>query len=622
MALESEGERSKLFTRRAFLLAGGQGVLFTTLMGRMYYLGVVESGEYKTLAEENRVSLRVLAPDRGEILDRKGEKIATNRKDYRVFVIPEQAGDMAETLKALGNIIKISERDEKRILRRVRRQRAFFPVTVAENLNWDDFARINVELPDLPGVQPDAGQTRYYPDGHIAAHVAGYVGPVSDRDLDEDPVLQLPGFKIGRSGLEKSFEKELRGRAGSSRVEVNAYGREIRELDRQPGGKGDSLVLTIDLELQKFATKRLGEESASVVVMDVWNGDILAKVSSPSFDANDFNLGFSQENWNALMKDPRHPLVNKCLSGQYPPASTFKMAVALAALEEGVVDKHEKVHCSGRHKYGNRYFHCWKPNGHGRVNMTESLAHSCDVYFYIIAERLGIDRISAMARKLGLGEAYGLGIASEASGLVPTREWKMGTLGEPWHRGETLNVGIGQGALLATPLQLAVMTSRIANGGYAVKPRIVHAVGDRVIPYDVAERMPFSAENIKIVQQGMIDVLRRGGTAYGSRLPSKTGGMAGKTGTAQVRRITQAERTEGLEKLKKRPWKERDHALFVSYAPIENPRYALSVVVEHGGGGSAVAAPIARDVMKKVLELDPLKTPPILPGVNNPGSAD
>lgn len=607
--MRSETERFSTFTRRGALLAGAQGLLSIALAGRMYYLGVVQSDQYKTLADENRFSLRLLAPERGEILDRAGRRLATNRHDYRVFLIPEQSADMVDTLNRLGRIIEISEGTRNRIFKQIKRQRGYLPVTVASNLSWDDFARINVESPNLPGIQPDVGPTRLYPHGAHLAPVTGYVGAVSEEERQRDnPLHSLPGFKIGKSEIEKSVDDYLRGTAGSSRVEVNANGRVVREVARQDGLAGEDVTLTVDLELQRYAAERLGEESAGVVVMDMDTGGVLALVSTPSYNPNDFNLGISPENWQALVKDPRTPLVNKAIAGQYPPGSTIKMLVILAALEDGLVDPDETVYCNGKHRFGDRTFHCWEERGHGRVDLLDSIAKSCDVYFYELAPKVGIDRIAAMARRFGLGGGFGLPLSSEAAGLVPSRDWKMGAIGERWHPGETLVTAIGQGYMLATPLQLAVMTARLANGGRRVKPRLIRSIGGVELPLEPAEPLGIDAEQLALVARGMEMVLEEDGTAYLSRLRGEGFSMAGKTGTSQVRRISKAEREAGVVKNEDKPWQERDHALFVAYGPQPSPRYALSVVVEHGGGGAKYAAPIARDIMRRTLEIDPAGT--------------
>lgn len=608
--MSSEGLRHKVFSRRAALLAGAQGLLGLTLAGRLYYLGVVEADQYEMLAEENRISIRLLAPRRGEILDRFGELLAGNRQDYRVFLIPEQARDIHETLARLGRIIEVSERDRQRIERQVARQRKFLPVTVVEGLDWGSFARINVETPDLPGIQPDSGLSRWYPDGGAASLPVGYVGAPAEEELDGDPLLTLPGFRLGKRGIERSLDRALRGKAGSSRVEVNAYGRVIRELARSEGEPGEEVVLTLDAALQRSVTGRLGEESAGVVVLDVETGEIYVHASTPGYDPNAFNFGISRENWQALLKDPRKPLIDKAIQGQYPPGSVFKMVVALAALHEGVADAGTTHYCNGRHRLGDNVWHCWKRQGHGRMDVVEALAQSCDVFFYRVAHELGIERIADWARRFGFGETFGIGVAGESAGLVPTPGWKRAATGEPWVGGETLNVGIGQGALLATPLQLAAMTARIANGGRAVLPRLVRSVGGEARTA-VADwpSLDLDPQWLALVHRGMEKVLERGGTAFASRLDVDGRKMAGKTGTAQVRRITQAHRDSRIEQ-SELPWRERHHAWFVAYAPVDTPRYAACVLVEHGGGGGGVAAPIARDIMAEVLRRDPAARPP------------
>ena len=592
------------------MLGGFQGLLSTALIGRLYYLGVIESGQYKMLAEENRVSLRFLAPERGEIFDRSGRLLATNRRDYRIFLVPEQTSDVEATLNSLGQMIALSDDQTRRLLERIRRQRSFQPVSIAENLDWETFAKVNVASIKLPGVQPDAGRTRFYPEGRATSHVVGYVGPVTKEDVADDPIFHIPGVKIGRAGLEATFDLALRGQAGTSRFEVNAYGRVVRELTRQEGEVGENLKLTIDLELQKYVVERMAEKSAAAVVMDVEYGDILVQASTPAYDSNQFNLGFSQEDWNALVQDPRKPLINKCLAGQYPPGSTFKMIVALAALEAGEVSSSETVLCTGEHEFGGRIFHCWKEHGHGRLSMTDAIGQSCDIYFYTVAHRVGIKRIAAMARRFGFGEAHSIGLGGQAKGLVPDKGWKMANYGERWQGGETLIIGIGQGALLTTPLQLALMTARIANGGKQIRPRLIQALGTESLPPGPAPEMGINQRHLDLVRAGMIKTMKAGGTAFGSRIVNRGYRMAGKTGTSQVRRISAAEREAGLETLSQRPWKERDHALFVGYAPIDSPKYAVSVLVEHGGGGSSVAAPIARDLLEKTMDIDPAGSVP------------
>lgn len=603
--MHRDSERHKLFSRRAAMLAGGKAALLSALVGRMYYLQVVEADRYKTLADENRINFRLLAPPRGRIVDRFGVPIADNQQNYRVVLIPEQTGDVEETLLRLGRIIPISEGEKKSILREISRKRGFVPVTLRENMSWREVARIEVNTPDLPGVMIDVGQSRHYPFAREMAHVLGYVAAVSEGETEGDPLLELPGFRIGKSGIEKVYDLALRGSSGSSQVEVNAFGRVIRELERSEGQPGVRLQLTIDAVLQRIATEKLGEESGSVVVMDVHSGDVLAMASTPGFDPNAFNKGLSTEQWNALISNEKSPLINKSIGGHYAPGSTFKMAVALAALEKGVISADSEIFCNGKMPLGNAVFHCWKKGGHGAVDLNAGIAQSCDVYFYEIARRTGIERIAKMARRLGMGERLGLDLPGERPGLIPSDAWKRGAIGAPWQKGETLLAGIGQGYVLATPLQLAVMTSRLVNGGVAVTPRLTR---DIVKPGGIEPRAPEKPEDLGLVP-AHLDLIRKamntvvnvpGGTAYRSRIEEPDLRMGGKTGTAQVRRISKQEREVRVLKNEELPWKKRDHALFVGFAPVHAPRYAAAVIVEHGGGGSKVAAPIARDVLEAV----------------------
>ncbi len=628
--MERDGSRYKAFSRRLALLGGGQLGLAGLLMARMYYLQVLESDQYKMLAEENRISMRLLAPPRGLVLDRFGQELASNRQNYRVVLIAEQTKGVAETLDRLSRIIPINSHQRSRVLREVKRKRPFVPIKVAENLTWEQFARVNVQLPDLPGVQPDVGEGRFYPSGFETAHIVGYVSSVSEADLTGDPLLELPGFRIGKNGIEKLYDETLRGKAGNSRVEVNAYGRVIRELARHDGQSGDNVVLTIDSGLQEKISRRLADESAAAVVMDIHQGEVLAMVSSPSYDPNAFNLGMSNKAWRSLVQHPRKPLINKAIAGQYPPGSTFKMIVALAAMEAGIAGPGHRVFCNGVVKLGRSKFHCWRHRygGHGWVDMKQAIAQSCDLYFYDLARRIGVDRIGAMARRFGLGEAFGIELVGEKDGLVPSKDWKLAVTGEPWQLGETLITGIGQAYLLATPLQLAVMTARLANGGMAVRPRLSRRQGARNVPGEgarpavgdgpgedgaarqldsAAQPIGVSAANLKVITEAMSDVVNGArGTARKYKLDKEMNAkMAGKTGTAQVRRITKAERSAGGKLSKETPWQERDHALFTAFAPVGAPRYAIAVVVEHGGSGT-YAAKLTKDIMTEVLRDDPL----------------
>lgn len=598
---------SRLFTRRAAVLAAGKATLFAALAGRLYHLQVVQSDQYVMLADENRINLRLLSPPRGRILDRFGEGLAVNRLTYRVVLVPEGTPSVEATLDALRALILVSDRDVRRVLREARRKRGFVPVTVRKDLTWAEVSRIEVNAPDLPGVTIDVGQSRDYPFGNLAAHVTGYVAPVSEAEITGDPLLELPDFRTGKSGVEKAYDLTLRGSAGHSRVEVNAYGRVIRELARQEGQPGEDLVLTLDMGLQAYVTRRFAGESGAAVVLDIATGDVLALVSMPDYDPNAFNRGLSEKSWQGLVDNPRAPLINKAVAGQYPPGSTFKMVVALAALENGVVTPDHQVFCPGHMRLGNRTFYCWKIGGHGTLAMVDAIIQSCDVYFYDIARLTGVDRIAAMARRFGLGERVGVDLPGEQPGLVPTREWKLAARGVPWQKGETLVIGIGQGYLLTTPLQLAVMTARIANGGIAVTPHLAHRAVEWLADdgEPLFDRLGVSPASLAVVRKGMVGVTNDPkGTAYRARIPEPEMAMAGKTGTVQVRRLTKQER-EGRERKRVKPWEEREHALFVGYAPVRGPRYAVAVIIEHGGSGSKVAAPIARDILRETQRRDP-----------------
>jgi penicillin-binding protein 2 len=607
--VKPEQDRGRIFTRRAMMLAGGQALLFTGLAARMYYLQVIESGRYRVLAEENRISLRLLPPPRGRVLDRRGVPLAVNVQNYRIVIVPEEAEDVEQMLDRLDRLVQVPEHERRRILREVRRRRAFVPVTVRENLTWEEVSRIEVNAPDLPGINIDVGETRAYPFGGAAAHALGYVASVSERELTGDPLLELPGFRIGKNGVERQYDLQLRGKAGNAEVEVNALGRVIRELRRQEGQPGQDVHLTIDVGLQEFVAKRIAEERrAAVVVMDAHKGDVLSMVSMPTYEPTAFNEGLSGKEWNRLITNPDAPLTNKVIAGQYAPGSTYKIVVALAALEAGIPPAF-RTSCFEHIQLGNQRFHCWKKGGHGSLDMLEAIKHSCDIYFYELSKRVGIDRMSAMAKRLGLGQSLDFDVPGERAGLIPTRDWKQATIGVPWQLGETLVAGIGQGYVLATPLQLAVMTSRLINGGLAVKPRLTLAppgVDPADEPPHEFKALGLSEMARRIVIQGMVDVVNnpQGGTAWGSRIAEKRFAMGGKTGTSQVRRITLAERDRGVKKNEDRPWRERDHALFVGFAPVDAPRYVVAVIIEHGGGGSKAAAPIARDVLLEAQRRD------------------
>jgi penicillin-binding protein 2 len=606
MSRERKAAEVKLqTTRRGLLVMGGQLAVVGVLGWRMRELQIKQADDFLLLAEENRVNIRLIEPARGLIFDRQGKPVALNRQNYRIVMVREQAREPEKILNRLAQIIPLSAAQIERVLSDMRQRPAFVPVTVVEHLTWKQFSQVALNAPILPGVITEEGMTRHYPQREDLAHVIGYVGPVSDYDLantdDTDPLLQIPKFQIGKSGIEKAIEGSLRGSAGTRRIEVNSLGRVMRELSRIEGVEGTDIQLTLNLDLQNYAQRRLDGESASAVVMDVNNGDIVAMASAPSFDPNSFVLGIGREEYSALNSNKYRPLYNKAVSGAYPPGSTFKIIVALAALEAGEIDTSEDVWCPGFMRLGNRRFHCWKRGGHGHVNLKEALKFSCDVYFYETAKRVGIERITDMAQRLGLGIRPDLPMPAISEGLTPTKTWKRAVHDESWLVGDTLNAGIGQGFVLASPLQLAIMTARLASGK-AVNPRLIRAVGGAPVPTPDAPDLGIPRYAIKQVQDALFAVSNeRRGTAFRSRIVAEGMEMSGKTGTSQVRQITAAERAAGVFKNEDLPWERRDHALFVAFAPHDNPRYAISVIVEHGGGGSKAAAPIARDIMLQAL---------------------
>lgn len=594
-------ESAALVSRRGLILGGGM-VAFAGLLGtRMRHLQVNQADQFRLLAEENRINIRLLPPPRGQIFDRNGLLIAGNQQNYRVTIIRDEVDDPEKVLHDLSRLIPLSQEDIDDVLEEMRRRSRLVPVTVADRLSWEDVSQVAVNAPALPGILPEFGLSRFYPRSDDYAHIVGYVGPVSDYDLSRiqnpDPLLQIPKFQLGKTGVENKLEASLRGKAGTKRVEVNAVGRVMRELGREEATKGDTVQLTIDTKLQNFVQARLDGESAAVVVMDVTNGDLVAIGSAPAFDPNKFVRGISVADYGALTENKYRPLANKAVQGTYPPGSTFKMVTALAAIEAGEIDVEETIYCGGFTELANRRFHCWKRGGHGKMNLRNSIKQSCDVYYYELAQRVGIENITKMARRLGLGERHDVPMSAVAKGLTPTKAWKAENRGKDWVIGDSLNASIGQGFVLASPLQLAVMTARLATGR-AVSPRLVRAVDEKELPDRAGEPLGLSKRTLDYIRDGMFAVSNENrGTAYRTRIADKSKRMAGKTGTSQVRNITAAERRAGVFRNEDLPWERRDHALFVGYAPYDNPRYAISVVVEHGGGGSTAAAPIARDVM-------------------------
>ncbi|ALG90481.1 MULTISPECIES: penicillin-binding protein 2 [Actibacterium] len=598
-------ESARRITRRGLILGGAQVTFMAVLGLRMRYMQVEQADQFRLLAEENRINIRLIPPTRGLIFDRNGTPLAQNEQNYRIVIVREDAGDVEEALARVARLVPLSEEDLARARKEIMRRSAFVPVTIADRLSWEEVAEVAVNAPALPGITPEVGLSRSYPMGSDFAHVIGYVGPVSDYDLSKlenpEPVLQIPRFQIGKSGVEAKTEDLLRGKAGNKRIEVNAVGRVIRELDRTEGQAGADLQLTIDHGLQNFMQARLSAESAAAVVLDLNEGDLLGIASSPTFDPNKFVRGISVGDYRELTENPYRPLANKTVQGTYPPGSTFKMVTALAALQDGVITPGETVWCPGYLESGGRRFHCWKRGGHGHVDLNKSLEQSCDVFFYDIARRVGIEKITAMANTLGLGIRHDLPMSAVAEGLTPTKDWKSIYRGGDWVVGDTLNAAIGQGFVLASPLQLAVMTGRIATGR-AVTPRLLKSIDGVEQASGRGEALEVNPMLLTHVRKGMYAVSNsRRGTGYRTRVVDEAMQLAGKTGTSQVRNITAAERARGVFRNEDLPWNRRDHALFVCFAPYDNPRVAVSVVVEHGGGGSTAAAPVARDIALRAL---------------------
>jgi penicillin-binding protein 2 len=600
-------ERTGVFTRRALLLMGGQFAVLGMLGARLYQVQVRDGARYTTLADENRISARMIAPPRGRILDRFGVVVAGSSTNWRAVLVAEQADSVPATLDAFSALLPLSEYERARIDRDLHRNRKFIPVLIREFLTWDEMAAIEVNAPDLPGIVVDAGTSRNYPFGAKLAHLVGYVAPPNEADVADDPLLGLPGLRIGRAGMEKFHDLGLRGRAGSVQLEVNAVGRVIRELDRQEGVPGEDVGLTLDAGLQQSVLNTLGDESASAVVMDCRNGEVLAMATNPSFDPSVFNSGVSQAQWLQWTNDRRTPLINKATSGLYAPGSTFKMAVALAGLESKAITPSDRIGCPGYLDLGDTRFHCWRKGGHGMLDLRGGLKNSCDVFFYEVARRTGIDHIAAMANRLGLGVELELDLPGQRPGLIPTREWRI-SKGHAWNIGDTVVSGIGQGFIQVTPLQLATYASRIAIGRL-VQPHLTRTLNDVMQPGSESDDWPVLGMTDKLLQnvrEGMWAVVNEpGGTAPLARLADPATQLAGKTGSAQVRRVSRELRESGHFDSEKLPWEYRPHALFVAYAPYDAPRYALSVVIEHGNAGAAAAAPMARDIMTEVLRRDP-----------------
>ena len=579
----TEGHQAMTFSRRALFVGGAQAAVGTLLVGRMAWLSIAENERYTLLAEDNRVEVILVPPRRGWILDRNSQPLAINRSDFRVDLIPQQLKDADRIVPQLAQLLQLNADEIDRINRELKGAKGFKPVIVAENIDYDKYAAVTLRLPELPGVNASRGFSRFYPEGAAVGHLIGYVGAASAADYEKErnPLLITPGFKIGKEGLEKILEQRMRGVPGAQRVEVSARGKLIRELEARPDRSGAPVQLTIDAGLQAYAARRMGNESGAVVVLDCLTGDMLAMASMPAYDPNSFSDGIGRAEWKMLSDDERRPLNNKVLGALYPPGSTIKPMVAMALQANGV-DPKETVFCGGGFRLGNRTFRCL--GRHGTVDMTRAIAKSCNTYFYSMGRRIGYDAISDVAKLLGLGTKFDLPVVSQSFGTVPSSEWKQRKYKQDWTQSDTLNASIGQGYLIVNPLQLAVMSARIASG-LNVAPRLV--MGDGPQPAHLS--MP--EEHFATVRAAMSQVVNGDGTAGRSKLPLDGILMGGKTGTAQVRRITGGQRGQSGA------WKYRDHGLFVCFAPVDKPRYAASVVIDHGMGGSRAAAPVARDVL-------------------------
>ena len=600
--------------RRMFITGSLKFLIMVGIVSRLFFLQVKENKKYLTLSDKNRIREWKLAPVRGEFHDYFGNIIAGNFEAYQLHVIPEQVEDFRYVIYRLKDLLELSDKEFKKILKKKNEIKPWETLIVSDNLSWKKFSKINNHLYDLNGVKPVISISRNYPYKENFTHLIGYVSQANENDIENTESIKknfVPGLKVGKVGLEKSFEDDLIGSNDIERYEVNAYGRRISQLEFQKGEKGKTLRLTIDTEIQKLSNELLKDQAGSICVMDIYSGDIIAMHSSPSFDPNLFVFGISKDDWQLIRNNPMKPLVNKTLQGNYSPGSTIKPIVALSALENGIINTNFAVNCRG-HKhplelYGQTY-HCWKKEGHGFMNLRNAMKQSCDIYFYEVARKLGVDKLSETAKKFGLGkEVFGDLFSIEKKGLVPNTQWKKNALGQGWLLGETIITGIGQGYIQTTPIQLCLMTAQIANGGYKIYPKIVVENSNNVPPIDKFTPLYSNSKNIKIVQDAMFASTNEvRGTSYKSRIDNPKYQFAGKTGTAQVKKITEKDRELDLKTFEI-PYEERDHALYVAYGPYKNPRYALSVIVEHGGSGSATAAPMATKLFKLIIDRHKLR---------------
>ena len=622
---ETFQNKAKLITRRMFILSSVKIVVFVSIISRLFYLQISENIKWSSLSDKNRLREWKIIPQRGIIEDYFGKKIAKNTQVFQLHMFPEDVPNIDELFFKLSKIIDFTEDKKRRLIKRLKKRKPWEPIIVSDNLTWEEFSRLNLFLHETQGIKPVVSVAREYLKEGSSSHVVGYVGDTSAKDLENSELLReinAPGLKTGKSGIENFLNEEMVGKPGLQRFEVNAYGKRIKELKLIKGIPGKNFKITIDQEVQQFASKLMNDanNSGSVCVMDIYTGDLVAMVSSPTFDSNKFVHGISREDWQALLKDDKKPLINKSLAGLYPPGSTIKPIVALSALENDITNTKRTVECRGSMElYGQKYY-CWKDKGHGFMNLRSAIKQSCDVYFYEISRRLGVDRLSITAEKFGLGKKVFNSFKEEKPGLVPNTEWKRKNIGKGWVLGETLITGIGQGYFQSTPIQLCLMMAQLANGGYEITPRIIDDKYS-LPPIINAWRQEFTAksknleisnsglkklfdnqENVKFVLDALYGASNEPmGTSYRSRHVKAKYMFAGKTGTSQVKKITAEERELDL-KNKDLPYEQRDHALFIAYAPYKNPRYAISVIIEHGGTGSSAAAPIAKKVIKKVMD--------------------
>ena len=614
--------KADIINRRMFIIGAAKVLIFVGIIGRLFSLQINENKKYLTLSDKNRIREWKLPPTRGSIVDYFGNTIAGNLKVYQLHIIPEQVENFNYLLNRLKFLLQLSEKKISNILKSKKRLKPWESIIVSENLSWSQFVKVNNYLYDLVGVKPVMTISRNYPFNDIYTHVLGYVSQPNENDILQNQIIQerfVPGMKVGKLGLEKTLENHLIGTNDIQRYEVNAYGKRINHLEYQKGKQGSKIRLTVDTEVQKLSAKLLAGQAGSISVMDIYTGEVVAMYSSPSYDPNLFLFGISKDEWELIRNNPLKPLINKTLSGLYSPGSTIKPIVALSALENNIINPNFKVKCTGKTELYGQTFHCWKEKGHGFVSLNNAMKQSCDTYFYEIARLLGVDRLKITAKKFGLGEkVLGDYFENEKKGLFPNTSWKKNNLGKGWVLGETLITGIGQGYTQTTPLQLCLMTAQIANGGYSIKPKII--VNNDPLSFEEAKKnmkeqslINFNTQlfkdekNIKIVQEAMFSSTNEiGGTSYRSRIDNPRYQFAGKTGTAQVKRISKRERELDL-KIDQIPYNDRDHALYVAYGPYENPRYALSIIVEHGGSGSKAAAPMAKKLFKLIIDRDALR---------------